>query len=261
MEIGGVRLGHINAANAGKLDLEYKEAKKSRTSASQTTSAAQAGIDAKGKAKAAAAMPKLTQKDYDWMKKKAAQTSGNAGSEGQPKAPTSGKKELDEKLWHIECVINYRTKPETRAVPGMAVVYIPALKDSLEVCRASHAQCKRILNKHGAEGMVRTIMSQIPWALETVTMDYGYNPMDLELRGLAKEWASATTEQKRILEPEMTELVIEWESTFSQPCWVRVLKKYFEMAKGYSDRRKGLIVNQSASTTASDKLREMSNNL
>lgn len=258
MEIAGVKIGGINAGNAGNLDLKYKEMKKNKIGASTTVSATGAVIDEKAKAKA---MPKLTAKDLEALRRKAVQTSGVADpptEKQSAKAPT--KSETDEKMWHIECIVNYKTHPNTRSIPGVQGVYVPKITDNIEICRASHAQVKRLLNKSGAETIIRGLVDLVPVAAEKVTMDMGYNPLELDLRGFGSAWQQIG-DDKDFLEPEMTELVIEWQSTFAQPCWVRVLKKFYDVATKYSARQKGLVSQNASSVRASSRLRDMGDNL
>ena len=241
MEIAGVKIDHIADKNSGKLDVNFMENKKHRLGAANSLNSSSAVAQPKGaSAKAAAAQPKTPFQNFTPKEMKLLSDKAENNSRPPPQVTqTLLEKEIQEKIYHQNCIANYKTKAATRTIPGMAQIQIPHLMDPLAAHRAIHAECKKLCNKTGAEAVIRSMIGFVPLVMEKAVMEYGLNPGgDLDLTGFSQGWAKATEEDKEVMEPEATEIVIEWEDTFAAPSYLRLIQKMAQLAYAYSENRK-----------------------
>lgn len=63
--------------------------------------------------------------------------------------------------------------------------------------------------------------------LEWIVMDRGFNPLHLDIRGLA----AAVQEDPESLQPELTEIAVELHSLFKQNCYIRFCFKIYHLCK------------------------------
>lgn len=71
--------------------------------------------------------------------------------------------------------------------------------------------------------------------LEWVVMDRGFNPLNLNIRGLA----AAVQANPEELQPELTEIAVELHSLFKQNCFIRFGFKVFHLCKAVDAANKG----------------------
>jgi hypothetical protein len=71
--------------------------------------------------------------------------------------------------------------------------------------------------------------------LEWVVMDRGFNPLNMDIRGLA----AAVQANPEELQPELTEIAVELHSLFKQNCFIRFGFKVFHLCKAVDAANKG----------------------
>ncbi len=107
--------------------------------------------------------------------------------------------------------------------------------------RAADAALNHVYNWLGTQG-ARLVLKK-GWvnllrAAEFVTQDYGWNPANMQLRGIGDAAETVLREDPDQLEPEFTEAEIELGSWLVKPWYVRIVAKTFDFMNEYSTRQK-----------------------
>lgn len=116
-----------------------------------------------------------------------------------------------------------------------AKIKTPSPDASMDQIKAVLQGMRDVLASDGAEAQIRQALPLVGVGLETVTMKFGLNPVGWDLTGFGMMLASEEAQQA--LEPESTELVVEYKEYLMAPAYMRFMTKVGVLANAYSTGR------------------------
>jgi hypothetical protein len=150
---------------------------------------------------------------------------------------TDNKKAEPKRVALVKKLFKYQQK-----LPEACVQVKQHIKPNMDLKTAEYclSVIKEYLGGKGARVMVENLYAGVVTAGEKLTHDYGWNPMNLDIRGISNATQHLLSEDPRKFEPELTEAEIDLGDWVVHDWPVRMLAKTYSFFAEYSVAKKRL---------------------